>query len=131
VYHGVMLLIALALAQSTNPLPGSAPSNAPGVIIGAPSNAPGVVIGAPTSSLNGISKRRISLDLQGADIHTVMRFMAEYGNINIVLSEEVSGKVTVRLVEVPWDEAFTAILLSQGLVATRLDGTLLIAPLSQ
>jgi type IV pilus assembly protein PilQ len=77
------------------------------------------------------SGRRISIDLQGADIHTVFRFLAEYGDVNIVASDDVEGKVTVRLVEVPWDEALAAILQAQGLGAQQFGNIIRVATLDQ
>jgi type II secretory pathway component HofQ len=45
----------------------------------------------------------IDLDVKDADIHDVMRLIADVGNINIVVSDEVQGKVTLRLKRVAWD----------------------------
>ena len=47
----------------------------------------------------------IDLDVKDADIHDVMRLIADVGNINIVVSDEVQGKVTLRLKRVAWDLA--------------------------
>lgn len=59
----------------------------------------------------------INLDLQAADIHGVLRFFAEVSDINIITTDDVQGTVTVRLVEVPWDQALSAVLHSMGLQA--------------
>ncbi len=75
--------------------------------------------------------RRVSIDLQDADIHTVFRFIAEYGDINIVSSDDVSGKVTVRLEDVPWDEALAAVLQAKGLGAQQFGNIIRVAPLEQ
>ncbi len=64
--------------------------------------------------------RRMSIDLQNADIHAVFRFIAEFADINIVASDEVKGTVTVRLKEVPWDEALASVLQAKGLAAQRM-----------
>jgi type IV pilus assembly protein PilQ len=73
-----------------------------------------------SSSSSGRWKgRRMSIDLQDADIHTVFRFIAETANLNIVASDDVTGKVTVRLKDVPWDQALASILQSKGLGAQR------------
>lgn len=73
--------------------------------------------------------RRMSIDLQEADIHTVLRFISEVAGINIVASDGVSGKVTVRLKDVPWDEALASVLTSKGYGAQRFGEILRIAPL--
>lgn len=61
--------------------------------------------------------RRMSIDLQDADIHTVFRFFADFGDINIVTSDDVAGKVTVRMKDIPWDEGLAAVLQSKSLAA--------------
>ncbi len=70
------------------------------------------------SVLIGESKytgRKISLDLQDADLINVMRLFAEVANLNIILAPDVKGKVTVRMVNVPWDQAMEIILKMNGL----------------
>ena len=54
--------------------------------------------------------RPISLDVQEAEIHTVLRSLASFSGSNIVASPRVEGKVTVKLEEVPWEEALQVIL---------------------
>jgi type IV pilus assembly protein PilQ len=68
------------------------------------------VIEAPAES----SGRTISLDVQEADIATVLRSLATYSGMNIVASPRVEGKVTVKLTDVPWREALTVILRAHG-----------------
>lgn len=73
--------------------------------------------------------RRMSIDLQEADIHTVFRFIAEVAGINIVASDGVQGKVTVHLNDVPWDQALAAVLQAKGLGAQRFGDILRVAPM--
>jgi type II secretory pathway component HofQ len=47
----------------------------------------------------------IDLDVKGADIHDVLRLLVDVGRVNLVVSDEVSGKVTLYLHRVPWDQA--------------------------
>jgi type IV pilus secretin PilQ/predicted competence protein len=61
------------------------------------------------------SGRLISLDLQDADIDSALRIIAEVSNLNIVTGDGVTGKVTLKLVDVPWDQALDVILKSHGL----------------
>ncbi len=63
---------------------------------------------------------RVSMDFVEADIHDVLRLLAEVGDVNIVVSEGVQGQVTVHLDDVAWQQAFDAILATQGLGAQRL-----------
>jgi hypothetical protein len=59
--------------------------------------------------------RTIDLDVRGADIQDVCRLLADVGHVNIVVSDDVHGTVTVKMHDVPWDQALQAILLSKGL----------------
>ena len=63
--------------------------------------------------------RRISLDFQDADISNVLRLIADVSGLNIVLGEEVKGKITLKLQNVPWDQALDIILKSKGLGQLR------------
>jgi hypothetical protein len=56
------------------------------------------------------SGTRISLDYVNADIRNIFRFLAESGKVEIVPDPEVRGTITLRLTEIPWDEALNAIL---------------------
>ncbi len=84
------------------------------------------VKGATSSRSTG---KRMSIDLQEADIHTVFRFIADFADINIITSDDVAGKVTVRLKDVPWDEALGSVLQAKGLGAQRYGNILRVAPL--
>ena len=59
--------------------------------------------------------RRISLDLQDADLINVLRLFADVANLNVILAPDVKGKVTVRMVNIPWDQAMDMILRMNGL----------------
>jgi len=59
---------------------------------------------------------KISLDFKDADIHNIFRLIAEVSNLNIITSEDVKGKITIRLVNVPWDQALDVILLTKNLI---------------
>jgi len=70
---------------------------------------------ATVSSVPALGKRRITLDLRDVEVRSVLRFIAEEANANIVVDDAVSGRITMRLDDVPIDEAFLAILQSQEL----------------
>lgn len=72
--------------------------------------------------------RHISLDFKNVDIDDVLRLIAEVSNLNIIAGDEVKGKVTIRLVDVPWDQALDVILLTKGLGFVRVGNVLRIAP---
>ncbi|MFQ5416277.1 MAG: type IV pilus secretin PilQ, partial [Myxococcota bacterium] len=72
--------------------------------------------------------RRISLDFKEVDIADVLRLIAEVSDLNVIAGDEVKGKVTIRLVDVPWDQALDIILLTKGLGFMRIGNVLRIAP---
>jgi type IV pilus assembly protein PilQ len=59
---------------------------------------------------------KISLDFKDADIHNIFRLIAEVSNLNVITTEDVKGKITIRLVNVPWDQALDVILASKNLI---------------
>lgn len=73
----------------------------------------------------------ISLDLQDTDIDNALRIIAEVSNLNIVASEEVVGKVTLRLTDVPWDQALDVILKTHGLDRVLEGNVMRIAPIEK
>lgn len=73
------------------------------------------------------SGKRISLDFKDADIHDVLRLIADIGNLNIITSDDVGGKVTVRLMNIPWDEALDVILKSKSLGRERMGDVIRVA----
>jgi len=74
--------------------------------------------------------RRISLDFQDADITNVIRLIADVSGLNIVLGEDVKGKVTLKLVNVPWDQALDIILRMNNLGQLREGNIVRIATLA-
>jgi len=76
--------------------------------------------------------KKISLDFKDADIQNVLRLIAEVSDKNIVISEAVKGKVTIRLLNVPWDMALDVILKTYALDKEELGPNILrVAPYSQ
>ncbi len=58
----------------------------------------------------------------------MLRLIAEVSDLNVIAGDEVQGRVTIRLVEVPWDQALDVILMTQGLGFERVGNVLRIAP---
>src|SRR4029453_6061338 len=54
--------------------------------------------------------RLISLDFKDADINNILRILAEFSGLNIVTSDDVKGKVTVKLQNVPWQQALDPVV---------------------
>lgn len=74
--------------------------------------------------------RRISLDFQDADVVNVVRLIADVSGLNFVMSDDVKGKVTVKLNDVPWDQALEIILEIRNLGMERQGDILRIATLA-
>ena len=74
--------------------------------------------------------RRIDLDLKDADIHNVLRLLADVGQVNIVTADNVSGSVTIRMRNVPWDQALDVVLQSKRLGMVRRGNLVRVAPLA-
>lgn len=75
--------------------------------------------------------RPISIDFQDADIRQVLRIIAEVSGLNIVVSEKVKGKVTLRLEKVPWDQVLDIILQTYQLGMIKRGNVIRIAPIEQ
>jgi type IV pilus assembly protein PilQ len=73
--------------------------------------------------------RRMSLDVQGADVQTVLRSLSEFSGKNIVASKEVKGEVTLRLRNVPWRHALDIVLKAQSLGMVETGQTILVSNL--
>jgi type IV pilus assembly protein PilQ len=71
-----------------------------------------VITQVPAEEYTG---QRISLDFQDADIHNILRLIADISNVNIIAGDDVKGRVTLKLKDVPWDQALEIILETNGL----------------
>jgi type IV pilus assembly protein PilQ len=63
--------------------------------------------------------RSVSLDLQEADVHGVLRLLADVGGVDVAVDDQVKGTVTLRLSGVPWQQAFDTVLRLHRLEARR------------
>lgn len=72
--------------------------------------------------------RSLSLNFQSISVRTVLQIIADYNNFNLVTSDTVEGDITLRLDDVPWDQALDLILQTKGL-DKRIEGNILmVAP---
>lgn len=72
--------------------------------------------------------QRISLNFQDIDVRSVLSILAEEVGLNLVVSDTVSGDITLNLQQVPWDQALELILQSRGLASRRSGNVLMVAP---
>ncbi len=63
--------------------------------------------------------QKLSLNFQNVEVRTVLQVIAEFTKLNIVVSDKVSGNMTLRLTDVPWDQALNLILESKNLAQHR------------
>ena len=78
-----------------------------------------------------LTKARVTIDVKDTDINRVLDAFAQQTGLNIVVGKEVTGTVTVKLSDVPWDRALDAILKPSGFGAERSGDIVVILPLTQ
>ena len=78
-----------------------------------------------------LSNQAMTIDVQGADIKTVLRSVSEFSGVNIIAGPEVEGPVVIHLKNVPWKEALDTILKSQGYGWREDYNIIRVAPLDQ
>ena len=76
----------------------------------------------------GYAGEKLSLNFQNIEIRSLLQVIADFTNFNIVASDSVTGAVTLRLKDVPWDQALDIILQARGLGMRKTGNVLLIAP---
>jgi type IV pilus secretin PilQ/predicted competence protein len=110
---------------STRRAPGTSTGD-PFTVVQATGTSPRTSEGAPI-----YTGQRISLDFQQADLIDVLRLIAEVSGMNIITSPDVAGRVTTRMVNVPWDQALDMILKSHGLGKDQEGSIIRVAPLDR
>lgn len=73
----------------------------------------------------------LSLNFQDVEVRAVLQVLADYAGINLVASDTVQGNITLRLHEVPWDQALELVLRSRGLAKREEGNVLLVAPAAE
>ena len=76
----------------------------------------------------GFTGERLSLNFQDIEVRAVLQLIADFTGLNLVASDTVSGNVTLRLKNVPWDQALDIILRSKGLGMRQIDNVIMVAP---
>lgn len=74
------------------------------------------------------SGEKLSLNFQDIDVRSVLQLIADFTNLNLVASDSVEGSITLRLQNVPWDQALDLVLKTKGLDQRKIGNVLLIAP---
>jgi len=76
----------------------------------------------------GFSGEKLSLNFQNIEVRSLLQVIADFTNFNVVTSDSVTGTVTLRLKDVPWDQALDIILQAKGLGVRKNGNVLWIAP---
>lgn len=71
---------------------------------------------------------KLSLNFQDIDVRSVLQLIADFTDLNLVASDTVSGNITLRLQNVPWDQALDLVLKTKGLDKRKIGNVLLVAP---
>ncbi len=86
---------------------------------------------AGTEGKKHYSGQRLTLDFQNIDVRSVLQLLADTGGQNIVVSDAVTGNLTLRLQNVPWDEALDIVLRTKGLDKVREGNVLIVGPTAE
>ena len=76
----------------------------------------------------GYTGEKLSLNFQNIDVRSLLQVIADFTNFNVITSDSVTGAVTLRLKDVPWDQALDIILQAKGLGMRKTGNVLWIAP---
>ena len=76
----------------------------------------------------GYTGERLSLNFQNIEVRAVLQLIADFTGLNLVASDTVSGSLTLRLKNVPWDQALDIILKTKGLAMRQTGNVVLVAP---
>ena len=76
----------------------------------------------------GFTGERLSLNFQDIEVRAVLQLIADFTSLNMVTSDTVGGNITLRLKNVPWDQALDLILKAKGLGMRQIDNVIMVAP---
>lgn len=74
---------------------------------------------------------RISLNFQDIEVRAVLQLIADFTELNLVASDTVAGRITLRLKNVPWDQALELVLKTKGLDKRQIGNVLMVAPAAE
>ena len=80
------------------------------------------------STRAGYKGERLSLNFQNVEVRSLLQVIADFTNLNIITSDSVNGNLTLRLKDVPWDQALDIILQAKGLDMRKNGNVILVAP---
>lgn len=89
------------------------------------------VLAIPLASATPYRGEPLSLNFQDVQVRAVLQVLADYAGVNLVASDAVQGNITLRLQDVPWDQALDLVLRSKGLARREEGNVLLVAPAAE
>jgi len=75
--------------------------------------------------------KKLTLNFQDIEVRSVLQILADFTNLNIIASDSVKGNVTLRLNDVPWDQALALVLKSKGLAKRQSGNVIFVAPAAE
>jgi type IV pilus assembly protein PilQ len=79
----------------------------------------------------GYTGEKLSLNFQNIEVRAVLQLLADFTGMNLVTSDTVKGNLTLRLKNVPWDQALDIILKSKGLAMRQSGNVMMVAPAAE
>jgi type IV pilus assembly protein PilQ len=76
----------------------------------------------------GYSGEKLSLNFQNIEVRSVLQVIADFTGLNIITSDTVTGNLTLRLKDVPWDQAMDIIMQNKGLTMRKTGNVIMVAP---
>jgi len=122
-----VVLCVPGTSRGTAPPEGGTPAGAqeppgPAKPAGAPASLDG------SASLNNLGKGRITLKLKDVPVADVIRLIAEYARMNVLIDSDVQQMMTIKLTDVPWEEALDTVLEANNLARRRMGAVYKVAP---
>jgi type IV pilus assembly protein PilQ len=121
----------LQLVQNGRRIDSTAAQAASAAASSGPAATPEAKAAAVAKGPKAYTGQKISLDFKDADIKNVFRLLAEVSGLNIVVTDEVKKRVTVRLVDVPWDQAMDLLVDTNGLGKEQMGNVVRISTATQ
>lgn len=92
---------------------------------------PAQSVSQPTLEEKVYSGETLSMEFQDVEVRSVLDILAQFTEMNVIASDSVSGNITIRLINVPWDQALDIILKSKGLDKRTNGNVILVAPATE
>ena len=97
----------------------------------APKAAPKTAKIKPSLRDKSYTGKQLSLNFQDIEIRSVLQLLSDFTGLNMVVSDTVRGNITLRLQNVPWDQAMDIILTTKGLTSRRYGNVIMVAPIEE